>query len=55
MHTVHLQNTMKGKVPITWVKHWLLIMQTGHYKNVCGANMTIFHFPIPAIPATPVL
>jgi hypothetical protein len=42
MHTMHLQNTIKCQVPITWVKHWSLDMGTGHYKNVCGTTMTIF-------------
>ena len=51
MHTVHLQNTIKCQVPITWVKHRLLNMRTGHYKNVCGTTMTIFPFPKP-IPAS---
>jgi hypothetical protein len=44
MHTIHLQNVVKCQVPIGWIKHQLLNMQTSHLQK-CVATMT-FQYPI---------
>jgi hypothetical protein len=43
MHTMHMQNTIKCQVLITWVKHRSLNVQTCHYKMCVWHHHD--HFP----------